>query len=295
MTAGIPCQGFSKAGYRVRPVKPYNVLEDPRNHLYRVVVEWVKNLQPRYVVIENVPGIRTAGEDEANIVLSITKAFEQLDYEVDANIVNAVDFGIAQIRFRWIMIASRKDVEKVRVIELGDFHSTEKNLSDVISAMPILEANSGLWYMKYNNQVITGHRSRFNNNDDLTIYSAINPGERYIDFVTRRPEIIENRKNNSERAVYSTKSFPDKYKKLVPDEPSRTIVAHLQKDGNGYIHPSQNRSITPREAARIQAFDDKFIFTGSQGSQLIQTGNAIPPVLANAIARLLYSKLEKKS
>ena len=147
--------------------------------------------------------------------------------------------------------------------------------------------------MRINGKMMIGHRARYNNSDDLEIFSAIRPGERYVDFVKRRKDIIQRRRRNSTRAVYSTGSFADKYYKLEADRPSRTIVAHLHRDGNGYIHPYQKRSITPREAARIQGFDDDFVFAGGQGAQFVQIGNGVPPGLARAIARLLAHKLTK--
>ena len=295
ITAGIPCQGFSKAGYRTRPQVEYNVLEDPRNHLYKVVVKWTRLLRPCYVVIENVTGMRSAGEDEENVLRSVESAFEDLDYYADHDTVNVEDFGLAQTRHRLILIASHPQVPPAKVDELGTYHSSNgSNLMQAIDGLPAIQADGGAWYMSVDGQVITGHHARYNNAEDLKIFEAIQPGERYVDFVERRKDIIEERRK-SNRAVYSTESFPDKYFKLVPDEPARTIVAHLQRDGNGYIHPNQIRSITPREAARIQGFGDEFVFTGGQGNQFIQIGNAIPPLLAEAVARLLARKIQENT
>jgi DNA (cytosine-5)-methyltransferase 1 len=292
ITAGIPCQGFSKAGYRTRPSVEYNVLRDPRNHLYKIVVRWTRLLEPQYVVIENVTGMRSAGEDEENILRSLESAFRDLKYNADHGIVNAEDFGVAQVRHRLILIASHPQAAEIKIDELSAFHGDSNNLINAIDHLPPVEADGGKWYTAIDGKVITGHRARYNNAQDLKIFGAINPGERYVDFVERRNDIIKAREE-SDRAVYSTESFPDKFFKLHPDRPARTIVAHLQRDGNGYIHPNQTRSITPREAACIQGFDDEFVFTGTQGSQFIQIGNAIPPPMANAIARLLASKLEE--
>ena len=84
---------------------------------------------------------------------------------------------------------------------------------------------------------------------------------------------------------YDDSSFNDKWKRLVYDKPSWTVVAHLQKDGYMYIHPKENRTVSVREAARLQSFPDNFIFTGSRGSQFKQIGNAVPPLFAKAIAK----------
>jgi len=291
LTAGIPCQGFSKAGYRSRPNKKYDVKSDPRNQLYRIVVQWTKTIEPRYVVIENVPGIRSAGVDEENILKVVKDAFEKIGYLADFGTVNSVNFGVAQVRHRFILIASHPDVKLVKVRELEGYHSESLVLRNVVERFPSIGANEGQWYARLDGVVVTGHRARYNNPDDLKIYAAMEPGERYIDFVERKKDIIKDRKLSTNRAVYSTESFPDKYYKLRMDKPSRTIVAHLQRDGNGYIHPEQIRSITPREAASIQGFNDDFVFTGSKGGQFIQIGNAVPPPLAAAIALLLADKL----
>lgn len=287
ITAGIPCQGFSKAGYRSRPGAGYDPLDDPRNHLYRVVLDWVDTVRPRYVVIENVPDLRSAGSDSSNIFRSILEGFGALGYLCDYEVVNAADLGIAQDRRRLIIIASRENVPKVYVKEIIPSDVKHRGVWDAIFGLPEVTAASGKWYTPLNKGVVTGHVSRFNNDEDLEIFGEIKPGERYVDFIKRRRDIIDRRRARGKRVVYETESFSDKYHRLDPNEPSRTIVAHLNKDGNGYIHPYQVRSITPREAMRIQGFDDDYCFCGSMGSQFVQTGNAVPPILALMIAREL--------
>ena len=110
-------------------------------------------------------------------------------------------------------------------------------------------------------------------------------------LVEKHPDIIE-RRSKSEYKVYGTDNFHDKFYRMMNNHPSRTIVSHLAKDGNSFIHPTQNRSITPREAARIQTFPDDYIFFGSRSAQFIQIGNAVPPVLAEAIAKVILKFLQ---
>jgi DNA (cytosine-5)-methyltransferase 1 len=294
LTAGIPCQGFSKAGYRSRPGIDYNPLEDPRNKLYRVVIEWIREIRPRYVVIENVPEIRSAGNEDFRFFDALCNDIEKHDYKVDHAVINAFDHSVPQIRHRMIVIASHSSVPEIGLSELDEFSKEGPTLGQAIQDLPSLDASEGEWYRRYGEVVLTSHVARFNNEQDLKIYEAIRPGERYKDFIERDEgkEIIRERKATGRYAVYGTRSFSDKYHRLEEDRPSRTIVAHLNKDGNGYIHPNQVRSITPREAMRLQGFEDGYIFCGSQGSQFMQVGNAIPPPLARDVARLLAKHLK---
>jgi len=296
LTAGLPCQGFSKAGYRSRPHLKYKISEDPRNHLYKTIVAWTKYLRPRYVVIENVPGMRSAGTRSGTILRSLRRAVERLGYRVDAATMNAADFGVPQRRRRLLVVANHPKAPALTLNELDQFRSGQRlPLRAAIGDLPRVRANAGSWYMRVNGTVLVGHRCRFNNEEDLRIFGAIRPGERYVDFVARRGDILRDRQRIGSSKVYSTRSFADKFYRLLQDEPARTIVAHLQRDGNGYIHPTQARSITPREAARIQGFGDDFVFTGRQGAQFIQIGNAVPPRLAQLVARVIARKLRGAS
>lgn len=293
ITAGIPCQGFSKAGYRARPNSEYSVEDDPRNQLFHVLLDWTDVMRPWYVVIENVPEMKNAGAGKTRILEMIRRGFSDLDYSTSWEILECSDFGIPQVRRRIIVIASRSDVDPVQVSDVDRYHADETDTLEAIGDLPPVEADSGRWYRSVSRDKVTGHVARYNNPDDLKIFDAIRPGEHYRDFVERRRDILEDRATNSDRAVYSTESFGDKYHKLEPHRPSRTIVAHLSRDGNGYIHPEQVRSITPREAARLQGFPDRFVFCGSRSSQFVQIGNAVPPLLARRIAQLIKSHLER--
>lgn len=294
ITAGIPCQGFSKAGYRSRPRMNYDPSEDPRNQLYRTVVEWTKGLQPLYSVIENVPDIRSAAAEEGRILDAVCRAFMEIGYQAEYGTVNALDFGVPQVRRRFILIASHPSVPVVRPSDFHQYGSRGGTLVSAIGNLPPLKAGDGEWYTSVRGQVVTGHVARYHNQDDLEILEAIRPGESYTSFTERRRDVIKRRQHREKHAVYSTRSFSDKFYKMEPDKPSRTIVAHLQRDGNGYIHPEQVRSITPREAMRIQGFDDDRVVCGSRGRQFIQIGNAIPPPLARVIARTLKQKIKLK-
>lgn len=291
LTAGIPCQGFSKAGYRSRPGLRYEPLKDPRNLLYKRVLLWIRDLRPKYVVLENVPEIGSAGGRDAGILATICRSLGKLGYRVDSGVVNARNHRTPQTRYRMIVIASHRSVPEAKIADLTRLGRNGVTLGRAIGDLPTLTGSGSPYYIRWDGSVLTGHVSRSNNDDDLEIFEALRPGEKYQDFTKRRNDILKARRRRGKHAVYGTKSFEDKYYRLDPDSPSRTIVAHLHKDGNGYIHPYQTRSISIREAMRIQGFPDDYIFCGSATRQYIQIGNAVPPPLARDIARLLVRNL----
>jgi DNA (cytosine-5)-methyltransferase 1 len=129
------------------------------------------------------------------------------------------------------------------------------------------------------------HTVRYHNPRDLELYALLRPGEDSIHAVEqhRRADLMRYRRD----------VFDDKYARLRGDLACKTIVAHLAKDGNGYIHPLQAQSLSLREAARVQSFHDGYVFCGSPSDQWVQLGNAVPPVLAEAIARSFRGALER--
>jgi len=135
-------------------------------------------------------------------------------------------------------------------------------------------------------RVIFNHTVRYHNPRDLELYSLLKPGEDSI-------QILEQH-GREDLMRYRRDVFDDKYARLRGDRPCKTIVSHLAKDGNGYIHPRQVRSITLREAARVQSFHDGYIFCGAPTDQWVQLGNAVPLVMANAIA-LSFLQILKRS
>jgi len=308
LVAGIPCQGFSMVGYRTKPKlmkeNGYTPEKDPRNKLYRQVLRFVDILEPEFVLVENVPGINSLKIKHRNkdraIISLLEKGLEKRDYNCKILVLDAKDFGIPQKRKRIFCIARRKRtlpdniVERMKDIakKMG-YDGGELKLKDAIEDLPPLKADDGEEVRKIQNDKITSnnyyskfiradgiilynHVSRYHNVDDMKIIKKLKQGENYKNLLNRAPEVVKGRK----RKIYKTSNFPDKFYRLTWDSPSRTIVSHLSKDGNSFIHPSQNRSITVREAARIQSFPDDFIFTGNRGSQFIQIGNAVPPLLA---------------
>jgi len=321
LAAGIPCQGFSMVGYRTKPglIKKngYRPEKDPRNKLFRQVLRFVDILKPEFVIVENVPGINTLKirywNGHHNIISLLEKGLKKRGYNYQSNIIDAREFGVPQSRKRIFCIARKHKALPYSIIEEMKKTATrmghqqeEISLKAAIGDLPPLEANAGCEvakvepmikdkktvygkFMGNGRQILYSHFSRYHNEDDMKIIRELKQGENFRHLLERKPQTIEGRK----RKVYSISNFPDKYYRLTWNAPSRTIVSHLSKDGNSFIHPDQNRSLTVREAARIQTFPDDYLFTGSRYSQFAQVGNAVPPLLAFILSRTIVRMLEK--
>jgi len=176
---------------------------------------------------------------------------------------------------------------------IADLPPLVQGEGEQIAAMPDETVNSGTLYADFirgRGKVLYNHQARPHNEDDMKIIRALEEGENYASLLRRRPDVIKGRT----RKVYRLNNFPDKFYRMQADEPARTIPAHLARDGNSFILPSQDRSLTVREAARLQSFPDDWIFTGSRFAQFAQVGNAVPPLLAWIIARFFKELLEEE-
>jgi len=318
LVGGPPCQGFSMMGNRV-PHKfengnkkfgtHYNFAEDERNHLFEAMIEIAKELNPRYVVIENVPGLGSAEIEEKSYAEHIAEMLGACKYRTEVIRLEAVNLGIPQKRHRYFIVGIYETEQRPNLEALLKENETT-TLEHALYDLPELSASDGNWiarhtnglaqdvelYSQYldrfdirgNTRVLFSHVSRFHNADDLELYSNLGQGETYQQLVER---LIKERGEKPSFTKYATKNFKDKYYRLEWCGPSKTIVSHLHKDGNSFVHPRQTRSISVREAARIQSFPDNYIFCGSRGSQFIQIGNAVPPIMAEAIGQVLIKSL----
>jgi len=249
-------------------------------------------------VFENVPGILSAKNGE--YLDKILDAVDKAGYEVSLptnkyKILNAKDFGVLQDRKRVIIIGWKKELG----FSYPDFQIQENNfqvLKDLFADLKPLKNGEGtldaISYFKettkYLEQAkirngldfVTQHIARPNNENDLEIYRiAVDEwnNSKRLNYATLPPRLIKH--NN-------TKSFTNRFQVVDGQGVSHTVVAHIAMDGHYYIHPDkeQNRSITVREAARIQSFPDDYFFEGSRSAALKQIGNAVPPLMAEKIA-----------
>ena len=325
LVSGPPCQGFSMMGNRV-PHKyengnktfgsDYVFADDERNHLFEVIVGLANDLKPRYIIIENVPGLGSAEIKERSYAEHIAEELRRAQYDVEVVRLEAVDFGIPQKRHRYFIAGT---LEGKAILDLKKLEDTimpegeRTSLKHALYDLPDLDVADGLWvsshrdsqdedanlFAKYlgrfnirgNTRILFNHVSRFNNEDDVELYANLRQGETYRQLAER---LEKERGQKPKFLKYSTKSFHDKYYRLEWEGQSKTIVSHLHKDGNSFVHPSQNRSISVREAARIQSFPDDYIFCGSRGPQFIQIGNAVPPIMAEAIGRMVVEAIRSE-
>ena len=298
---GPPCQAYSVAG-RARK----NMDGDPRNFLYQYYIKFLKKYRPKMFVFENVPGILSAknGEYLDKIFEAVRNAGYELSLPTSSQkFLNSKNFGVLQDRKRVIIVGWRKEL----ALSYPDFEITEpkfKILKDLFADLPELKNGEGTMnavkykkptteYLKQSKirgeiDFVTQHIARPNNENDLEIYrmavEEMNQGKR-LNYA-KLPERLIRHKNTS--------SFTNRFQVVNGDGISHTVVAHIAMDGHYYIHPDikQNRSITIREAARIQSFPDDYFFEGSRTAVFKQIGNAVPPLMAEKIARKIKEILK---
>jgi DNA (cytosine-5)-methyltransferase 1 len=292
VAGGVPCQPFSRAGRsKIRSLvdEGRRPATDPRASLWKSFIQIVTGLQPRAVLLENVPDL--AVWNEGAVLAGLCESLQELGYSVDARLLNAFDYQVPQHRSRLILIATRPGVSFSWPAEVG-----RTTVRDAIGDLPqvppahtdavIPYEQSSSWFQRRlrrdlrpeEDNKLFDHITRDVRPDDAEAYSLMVEGGTYKDLPARLQR-------------YRADIFDDKYKRLSWDGLSRTVTAHIAKDGYWYIHPSQDRTLSVREAARIQTFPDWFRFAGTRSHQFKQIGNAVPPLLAEAVGRELIRAL----
>ena len=293
VVGGPPCQGFSMANRQ-------RLLDDPRNVLYKNFLELLSNVRPRFFVMENVKGMMNKSSE-------ILNNFHDMlgdEYTIDIVLLNAKNFGVPQNRERVFVIGStEKHVPASQIIKdiLKKSESIMNfKLTDALDSLPELKPktvkntrgieNNDIGYKfrtyKYaksdfltfinstrKTDYLSNHTNRFNNDRDIEIFSRLPQGANSL------------HESIADIMPYSSRNhmFKDKYYKLNENEVCKTITSHMKFDCNMYIHPTQPRGLSPREAARVQTFPDDFVFMGFNNTWYAQIGNAVPVKLAEAI------------
>ncbi len=305
---GPPCQAYSVAG-RVRDDN--GMKDDYRNYLFEHYLNVVNRYKPKVFIFENVPGMLSAMPDGTPITQLICKGFKSIGYEIVDDLkkyakIDASDYGVPQQRERVIILGIRKELCKEPQELLQDFYSSilpkykvikkvtvEEAIGDLPAIYPIITVLSSPLRIEYTTPAChtTWHRARHHSIRDIEIYGMLAE-----DIMTERNEYTNSQSlSNLYEERVGAKSPIHRYHVLRKDVPSTTIISHLDRDGNRFIHydPKQCRDITPREAARIQSFDDDYDFLGSQTDTYIMIGNAVPPVLAKCIGLAVAEVLDR--
>lgn len=308
IVGGPPCQGFST----VRQVDGANngsrLVEDPRRHLYQEFLKYVGFFRPKVFVMENVLGIRSASGGE--YFTRVQKEARAIGYRVHAQVEDCVELGLPQKRRRQLFIGTRLDLPDYFRPEINPAPraTDHPSLWEAIGDLPPVKAGEGEETTEYDMERRKAHVERYGRRylyevlevqhaAKLTAHRARPHSERDLrDFALLKEG--ENSKEAMDRGVkfefpYDKETFKDRYTRQHRNEPCSTIVAHLSKDGLMFIHPTQNRSLTPREAARIQSFPDWFGFPIARTHQFRVIGNAVPPLVSEAIGIAAKSYLEK--
>lgn len=310
---GPPCQAYSIAG-RIRD--EHGMKNDYRNYLFQSYLEIVNQYKPKLFVFENVLGMLSAAPDGELIINKIREGFSSIGYELiedikDNAVFDVSEFGVPQNRTRVILIGINRNYFKEYDVQniLKDFYSNiikkykvsrVKTVKDAISDLPKFKPLaepvkiSGKKYSHFPTMTdFYNHTPRFHSQRDIEIFEEL---AKDIYYGHNKYSSIQSLKDLYTQKTGKTSSV-HKYNVLEWDKPSNTIVAHLYKDGLRHIHPDykQARSITVREAARLQTFDDDFEFLGSQGDQYKMIGNAVPPLFAKVLAQSISIFLNKYS
>lgn len=292
VSGGPPCQGFSMANRQ-------RIIDDPRNSLYKAYLEVLSIIRPKFFIMENVKGM----QNKISEILADINNLLGSSYNVSYRLLNAKDFGVPQNRERFFIMGNRIGISCDKIFsEISNKVMPKYTLFDAISDLPPLGINNqknktsiendevGYFKREYhyprtdyanfinNNREVNflyNHKNRYNNERDIKIYSLLPQGENSLhDSIS---DIMPYKSRNH--------IFKDKYYKLKYDEVCKTITSHMKFDCNMYIHPTQARGLSPREAARIQSFPDDFVFYGPQNSWYLQIGNAVPVKLAEIIGK----------
>ena len=296
VAGGPPCQPFSNAGASKigHLVKTgHRKARDERADLWRSFFSIVDRLQPRAMLFENVPNFAQA--QGGALLIALMDELKHRGYAVHVDVLDAWKYGVPQHRSRLFVVGIRQD---------GGFQwpkprGRRPTIRQAINDLPVVEADSREETLLYEGPpttllarmlrkglrgteslIVRDHVTRAVRQDDAEIFNLMEPGDTYLD-------VPDNLKR------YRSDIFDDKYLRLSFAGLSRTITAHIAKDGYWYIHPREDRTLSIREAARIQTFPDRFRFAGYPTSRYRQIGNAVPPLLALAIATSLHAALDQ--
>ncbi len=324
---GPPCPTFSTIGHAkiqsISRMKDKDITDDPRNELFMDYLKYVKYFQPDIFVMENVPNFMTKYKGKTFERVKQIMENDLPEYEIvnPTQVLNSVFYGVPQVRKRMILVACKKGLtfeypkpthwydellstkctktyEKSKVLNQTDL-PLYVDVKTAISDLPTITDNWRINECEYSynenlhpyqilmrkntKKTVKNNICRMSNDRAKKVFSYMKEGDIYMDLPKEVRSILPYRED----------IFKDKLKRLVNSNPSWTILAHIGMDGYMYIHPEELRTLSVREAARIQSFPDDFIFIGGQGQTYIQVGNAVPPLLSYSVAKSVLEALKQ--
>lgn len=270
---GPPCQGFSVSNRKTRNI------DNKNNGLFKEFVHFVEVLNSEWFLFENVEGI--VNFDKGRTLKYILTQFEKIGYKTNHAVLYASDYGVPQHRNRFFIVGNRKNIP----FEFPEKEGTIVTVGDAINDLPLLENGANIYELPYRESILpSSYAKKMRGNSACSIQNFVTNN---LDYVIERYSYIKPGQNWRAIPDHLMRNYKNKnnchsgiYKRLQMDEPS-IVISNYRK--NMLIHPLQNRGLSVREAARIQSFPDNFIFEGSIHYIQQQIGNAVPPLLAEAI------------
>jgi DNA (cytosine-5)-methyltransferase 1 len=308
-----PCQTFSTIGIpKIASVKGANIKTDPRNYLFKSYFDYVAYYQPDIFLLENVPAMMT--RFDGTLFERMLEMIADLGYEPQHTILNAAEHGVPQTRKRLIVAGTKSGIRfsfpsKIKSLPANGAIRKEDLLPGLETALPpattVREAISDLpavWdgcridempystntnlssyqvRLRNGSKKVRNNICRMSNDRAKKVFKFMPQGGKYADLPSEVKKVLPFRED----------IFLDRLKRLDMNKPSWTVLAHIGMDGYMYIHPTENRTLSVREAARLQSFPDHFVFVGNMREQYIQVGNAVPPMLAEELAKAVKKAL----
>ena len=292
VVAGLPCQTFSSVGKA----------QDKRNYFYKDFFECIKIIKPKFFVFENVKGIISSKPNGKNIFDEILSISHSLGYftikDTKRMVFDTSNYGVPQKRKRVFVIGIQKKYSNLIDKIYSDLNNSSRELKmytvkDAIKDLPKLKPGNGKEMVYSKNTKTNGYLKKIKNSKYIYNHVARKHNEkdrqRYKYLSKNNWELRDLKKVRPDLIHHDPEHFHNRYTVQSYNLPGKTVVSHLYKDGNLFIHPDhkQERTFTVREAARIQSFPDNFIFLGSRTDQYKQVGNAVPPIMAEKISKVI--------
>jgi len=278
VVGGPPCQGYSQKGQR-------KTINDPRNFLFKYFIDVVREVRPEYFVMENVPNLLTA--EKGYFKQELEKMFKELGYTINAQVLNAADFGVPQNRHRAFIIGKKGD----KPVLMPEKHEKRTTIWEAISDLAYLNSGEGDEISDYKTLPLSEYQCLMRQNS-VKVFNHV--ATNHSKIALERLDMIPPKGGKEYLPPeHLTKSiYSGTWERMDADDISVTITTRFDTPSSGkFTHPYLNRAITVREAARIQSFPDDFHFFGTKTSQMKQVGNAVPPMLANAVANAIIKDI----